>query len=71
MTEIKHVISTGAPYCPLPATDPRRGYTRSEHTDVARTIREYSPGPRDLTMLDDYDLTDALGHLATQGAFRA
>ena len=65
------VDTTGAPFCPLPGLDLRRGYVRAENTDIARTIREYSPPRvRNLALLDDYDRTDALAHLDAPGAFR-
>lgn len=71
MTSIVIVESTGAPYCPLQGVDPRRGYTKAENTNIARTLEEFRP-PRvsGIKLLDDYDLTDALGHLETIGAFK-
>ena len=35
--------ATPAPYCPLPCHDQRRGYTNSDNTDVAETIRQHMP----------------------------
>lgn len=64
------VESTGAHYCPLPGLDRRRGYTTSDNTNIARTIEEHRlPDPGRLKRLDDYDLTDALGHLEIIGGF--
>lgn len=59
------VTTTPAPYCPLPGTDRRRAYVPADKTDIRRTISEHSR----LAILDDYDRTDALGHLELPGAF--
>jgi hypothetical protein len=59
------VTTTPAPYCPLPDADRRRPYVKSDKTDILRTISEHSR----LAILDDYDRTDALGHLELPGAF--
>ena len=45
--------ATPAPYCPLPCHDRRRGYTNSDNTDVAETIRQHMPIY--VSSLDDYD----------------
>lgn len=45
--------ATPAPYCPLPCHDQRRGYTNSDNTDVAETIRQHMPIY--VSSLDDYD----------------
>lgn len=59
-------ISAPAPHCPLPACHPARAHVPACQTDVARTFAEHST----LDLLDDYDRTDALGHLEQLGAFK-
>lgn len=63
---MNNIALLAGPYCPLPITDQRRGYVSADQTDVRRTWNEHSQ----LAILDDYDLTDALGHLENIGAFR-
>ena len=59
-------FTTPAPSCPLPITHPARAYVPAHHTDVSRTWREHST----LELLDDYELTDALGYLEQMGAYK-
>ena len=58
-------FSSPAPSCLVPLTHPARAVVASINTDVGRTIAEH-----DLSILDSYDLTDRLGYLEQDGAFR-
>ena len=54
-----------APYCPLPCHDRRRGYTSSDNTDVAETIRQHMPIY--VSSIDDYDLVQSQDWLECGG----
>lgn len=51
-----------APYSPLPFNHPARAYTKSENTDVRRTIAEHQVG-------DDCDAMERSAHLDLPGEF--
>lgn len=55
-------FQTPAPSCLVPVTHPARAVTPAIKTNVSKTIKEH-----DLSLLDDYDLTDRLYQVECQG----
>lgn len=57
-------FSSPAPSCLVPLDHPAQGRKLNE-TNIGKTIAEH-----DLSLLDDYDLTDRLGYLERLGAWK-
>lgn len=57
-------FTSPAPSCLVPLTHPANG-RRMDVTDISRTIAEH-----DLSILDDYEMTDRLGYLENMGAWK-